>query len=72
MNLLLEKNVFGDLANKNNVLTKAEASDLLNDWVKNERLRLHMKQVAYLMQGGLPVLPVLTLVLLPHHILHGA
>ncbi len=50
MNLLLEKNVFGDLANKNNVLTKAEANDLLNDWVKNERLRLHMKQVAYLLQ----------------------
>ena len=28
-----------------------EAETLLNDWVKNERLRLHMKQVAHLMKS---------------------
>ncbi len=50
MNLSLGRNVFGNAADKNNVLTKSEALDLLNDWVKNEKLRLHMKQVAYLMQ----------------------
>jgi predicted hydrolase (HD superfamily) len=50
MNLLLGRNEFGNVADKNNVLTKTEAHDLLNDWVKNEKLRLHMKQVAHLMQ----------------------
>jgi predicted hydrolase (HD superfamily) len=50
MNLLLGRNEFGNVANKNNALTKTEAHDLLNDWVKNEKLRLHMKQVAHLMQ----------------------
>ena len=50
MNLLLGRNEFGNVANKNNVLTKTEAHDLLNDWVKNHKLMLHMKQVAHLMQ----------------------
>jgi predicted hydrolase (HD superfamily) len=50
MSLLIGRNVFGDPANKGHVLTKEEATALLNDWVKNERLKLHMKQVAYLMQ----------------------
>jgi predicted hydrolase (HD superfamily) len=31
-------------------LGREEAHELLNDWVKNERLRLHMQQVGYLMQ----------------------
>lgn len=51
MSLLLGRNVFGDAKNKGNVLSKQEAGDLLNDWVKNPRLRLHMKQVARLMQA---------------------
>lgn len=49
-NLSLGRNTFGDSANTGNVLTKEEAHQLLNDWVLNGRLKLHMKQVAYLMQ----------------------
>ena len=49
-NLLLNRNYFGDTSNKGNVLTRDEAEQLLNDWVRNERLRLHMRQVAHLMQ----------------------
>lgn len=49
-NLLLGRNVFGDPANQGKVLTKDGAVKLLNDWVLNEKLRLHMRQVAYLMQ----------------------
>lgn len=51
MSLLLGRDVFGDEKNKGNVLSKQEAEDLLNDWVKNERLKLHMKQVAHLMKS---------------------
>jgi predicted hydrolase (HD superfamily) len=50
MSLQLNRTVFGNPANAGNVLTREEAYQLLNDWVKNERLRLHMKQVAHLMQ----------------------
>jgi predicted hydrolase (HD superfamily) len=49
MSLLLGRNVFGNEVNKGNVLSKEEAYDLFNDWVKNQRLQLHMKQVAALM-----------------------
>jgi predicted hydrolase (HD superfamily) len=49
-NLLLGRNIFGDPVNQGKVLTKEEAVKLLNDWVLNEKLRLHMHQVAYLMQ----------------------
>lgn len=50
MNLLLNRSTFGNAANKGNVLTREEAEALLNDWVKNDRLKLHMKQVAFLMK----------------------
>ena len=50
MSLLLNRSVFGDIKNAGNVLSKEDANQLLNDWVKNDRLKLHMKQVAYLMQ----------------------
>ena len=50
MSLLLNRSVFGNPANASNVLSREEAYQLLNDWVKNERLQLHMKQVAYLMK----------------------
>lgn len=50
MSLILNRNIFGDIANKGKTLTKEEAYQLLNDWVLNDRLRLHMKQVAYLMK----------------------
>jgi len=50
MSLLLNRINFGDPQDKGNVLTQEEANELLNEWVLNERLRLHMRQVGYLMQ----------------------
>ncbi len=49
MSLLLGRDVFGDVADAGNVLSREEANNLLHDWVKNPRLQLHMKQVAALM-----------------------
>ena len=49
MSLLIGRNVFGDQANKGKTLSAEEAERLLDDWVKNPRLKLHMKQVAHLM-----------------------
>lgn len=46
----LGRQEFGNPTNVNNVLTRDEAMTLLNDWVKNDRLRLHMLQVGYLMK----------------------
>ena len=51
MSLLLNRNTFGDVANAGNVLSKEEAIQLLNDWVLNDKLQLHMKQVAHLMKS---------------------
>jgi len=51
MSLQLNRDTFGDPANKGNVLTRQEAEGILNDWVLNDRLKLHMKQVAYLMRS---------------------
>ncbi len=51
MSLLLNRNNFGNPANKGNVLSRADAEKLFNDWVLNPRLQLHMKQVAYLMKS---------------------
>jgi predicted hydrolase (HD superfamily) len=48
--LFLGRETFGDTANAGNVLSKNEATELLNDWVKNDRLKLHMHQVAFLMK----------------------
>ncbi len=42
---------FGDAANSGNLLSDQEAYDLLVEWVPNERLRLHMKQVAAVMKA---------------------
>lgn len=50
MNLQLNRTTFGNTVNEGNVLTRQEAETLLNQWVLNERLKLHMKQVAYLMK----------------------
>ena len=47
--LILGRQTFGDPANANKVLSKEEALLLFNTWVLNERLQLHMRQVAYLM-----------------------
>lgn len=51
MSLQLNRTNFGNPANKGNVLTRQEAEQLLNEWVLNERLKLHMKQVGFLMRS---------------------
>ena len=47
----LDRNNFGDPANAGNLITIEEAHELLHEWVPNERLRLHMKQVAAVMKA---------------------
>ena len=47
----LGRTEFGNPANKGNVLSREAANNLLNDWVKNDRLKLHMKQVGHLMKS---------------------
>jgi predicted hydrolase (HD superfamily) len=47
----LGRNSFGDPANAGNLMAIEEAHALLNEWVPNERLRLHMKQVAAVMKA---------------------
>jgi predicted hydrolase (HD superfamily) len=47
----LGRTTFGDPKNAGRVMPEAEALQLLNDWVDNERLRLHMKQVAAVMKA---------------------
>ena len=47
----LDRNSFGDPANADNLMTIEEANILLNEWVPNEKLRLHMKQVAAVMKA---------------------
>lgn len=42
----LGRSVFGNPVNAGNLLSTNEANTLLQEWVPNERLRLHMKQVA--------------------------
>jgi predicted hydrolase (HD superfamily) len=47
----LGRSVFGNPANTGNLITIEEAHALLNEWVPNEKLRLHMKQVAAVMKA---------------------
>lgn len=47
----LNRSVFGDPKNAGNLMPIEEAHQLLNEWVPNERLRLHMKQVAAVMKA---------------------
>ena len=48
---LLTRSTFGDPKNAGNLMPIEEAHALLNEWVPNERLRLHMKQVAAVMKA---------------------
>ena len=48
--LNLNRQEFGNPINKDNVLTLDEAHVLLNEWVQNDRLKVHMKQVGHLMK----------------------
>ena len=50
LSLALGRNEFGKKENAGNLIPKSEALELLNAWVKNDRLRLHMHQVAHLMK----------------------
>ena len=47
----LGRATFGDPKNAGNLMSIEEAHQLLNEWVQNERLRLHMKQVAAVMKA---------------------
>lgn len=49
--LALGRSTFGDPDNKGHLLSDEEAHSLLNEWVPNERLRLHMKQVGAVMKA---------------------
>lgn len=46
MNRFLNRNSFGDPKNAGNLMSLDEANALLKDWVPNEKLQLHMRQVA--------------------------
>ncbi len=48
---LLGRNVFGDPADTGNTIPIDDAHALLNEWVSNDRLRLHMRQVAAVMKA---------------------
>jgi predicted hydrolase (HD superfamily) len=47
----LGRTTFGDVKNVGNLMSIEEANELLNNWVTNDRLRLHMRQVAALMRS---------------------
>jgi len=47
----LGRTSFGNPGNIGNLMPIEEANALLNEWVPNERLRLHMKQVAAVMKA---------------------
>ena len=47
----LNRKTFGRRENKGNIFSELEALELSNEWVKNERLQLHMKQVAAIMKA---------------------
>lgn len=49
MSLNLGRTKFGNTENAGRVMPLSDALELLQDWVPNERLQLHMKQVGYLM-----------------------
>ncbi len=49
--LALGRSSFGDPANTGSLLSREDALALLNEWVPNERLRLHMKQVGAVMKA---------------------
>jgi predicted hydrolase (HD superfamily) len=47
----LGRNTFGDPADAGKLMTLEEAHQLLTEWVPNERLQLHMKQVGGVMKA---------------------
>lgn len=51
LNHLLGRSEFGSPQNVGNILSEVEAIQLLNEWVPNAKLQLHMKQVAAVMKA---------------------
>ena len=51
MTYRFNQTTFGNPQNAGNAPSPEEATTLLNDWVKNDRLKLHMKQVAHVMKS---------------------
>lgn len=49
--LLLNRQVFGNPLNSGKILSMDEARCILEEWVKNDRLKVHMKQVGHLMKS---------------------
>lgn len=49
--LSLGRTTFGKTENAGKLMSIEEATSLLNEWVPNEKLRLHMKQVAAVMRA---------------------
>ncbi|MEO6916031.1 MAG: hydrolase [Chitinophagaceae bacterium] len=47
----LGRSVFGKESDRGNLMTIEEANELLESWVPNEKLRLHMKQVASVLKA---------------------
>jgi predicted hydrolase (HD superfamily) len=46
----LGRSTFGDIKNIGNLMKLEEAKAILETWVQNEKLRVHMRQVAHLMK----------------------
>ena len=51
MTHILGRKQFGDPANAGNLMSIEDAQALLNEWVPNPRLQLHMRQVAAVMKA---------------------
>lgn len=51
VSLFLNRSSFGKVENAGRVLSMEEAKLLLDEWVLNEKLKVHMKQVAHLMKS---------------------
>lgn len=51
VSLFLNRSSFGKVENAGRVLSMEEAKLLLDEWVINEKLKVHMKQVAHLMKS---------------------
>jgi len=49
--LFLNRSSFGDSSNSGNILTTEEVKSLLDVWVLNGKLKVHMKQVGHLMKA---------------------
>ena len=47
MSLQLGRTTFGNPENSGKLLSKHEAEEIFHDWVKNDRLKVHMQQVAH-------------------------